>query len=75
MPELEQLLWQRLANGEARPFWARFAWHVRMAAVAGAFLWGILIGTQGITLPSPGGPSGELLVEPAEFLAPDDAPF
>jgi hypothetical protein len=75
MPELEQLLWQRLASGEPTLFWRRFGFHVRVTAVLGAFLWGILIGAQGISIPSLTVQSGELLVEPAEFLAPDDAPF
>jgi hypothetical protein len=75
LPELEQLLWRRLASGEPPLFWGRFGLHVRVTAILGAFLWGILIGAQGMPIPSSTAQSGELLVEPAEFLAPDDPPF
>jgi hypothetical protein len=75
LPELEPLLWRRLAIGEVSLFWQRFGFHVRVTAVLGAFLWGMLIGAQGISIPSSTAQSGELFIEPAEFLAPDDVPF
>lgn len=75
LTEVEQLVWQRLASAEPALLWHRFGFHVRVTAVLGAFLWGIVMGAQGITVPGPPAQSGELLVEPAEFLAPDDPPF
>jgi hypothetical protein len=75
LPELEQLLWRRLTQREPPLFWRRFGLHVRVTAVLGAFLWGILIGTQGISIPPLATQSGEPFVEPTEFLAPDDSPF
>jgi hypothetical protein len=75
LPELERLLWQRLANREPPLFWRRFGFHVRATAVLGAFLWGVLIGTRVISVPPPEVQSGEILVETAEFLAPDRALF
>lgn len=70
LPQLEQILRQRLATGELSLFWHRFGFHLRMTAVLGAFAWGMLIGAQGST-----SKAGALFIEPAEFLAPDDAPF
>lgn len=73
LPELEQRLSQHLAAAELPHFWQKFGLHVQVTAVLGAFLWGILIGTQGIFTTSP--TSGPFLIEPAEFLAPDDTRF
>jgi hypothetical protein len=66
LPELERLLWQRLGSGEPSLYWRRIGFRVGITAVFGAFLWGILIGTH--VTPPPR--TGQLLVEPAEFLAP-----
>lgn len=72
LPELERLLWQRIGSGQPSRDWRRLGFHVRITAVLAAFLWGILIGVHDPTPPQ----SSDLLVEPAEFLAPsaDDLP-
>jgi len=69
LPELERLLWKRIAHMEPPLFWRRFGFHIRVTAVLGAFLWGVLMGLHGgsLTLQAR---SGELLVDPPEFLAP-----
>lgn len=76
LPELERLVSQRLAQGEPLPFWSRFGLHVRVTAIVGAFLWGILNGTHGLPFSSQlAARTGEVFVEPAEFLAPDNSYF
>jgi hypothetical protein len=69
MPQLEQLLWQRLEAGESPTLWGRFSLPLRVSAVVGAFVWGILIGLYVSSAPE-SLHSGALLVEQAEFLAP-----
>jgi hypothetical protein len=66
LPDLERLLWQRLGSDEPWLHWRRMGFRLGITAVFGAFLWGVLIGTH-VTPPPQ---SGQLLVEPAEFLAP-----
>lgn len=69
LPELERLLGERMAHMELPLFWRRFGFHIRVTAVLGAFLWGILMGSHGTSMTLPAR-SGELLVDPPEFLAP-----
>jgi hypothetical protein len=66
LPDLERLLWQRLGSGESSLYWRRVGFRLGITAVFGAFLWGVLMGAH-VTPPPQ---SGQLLVEPAEFLAP-----
>jgi hypothetical protein len=69
MPQLERLLWQRLEAREQLSIWRRLALPLRVTAVVGAFVWGILIGLNVTSAPK-SAYTGELLVEQAEFLAP-----
>ena len=69
LPQLENLLWQRLEARELPSFWRRMAIPLRVTAIVGAFVWGILIGLN-VGPFSKSMSSGQLLVEQAEFLAP-----
>jgi hypothetical protein len=64
LPELESLIWQRIGSGEPPLYWRRLGLHLRLTAILGAFIWGILMGAQ-VSVP----PSSEFLVAPAEFLS------
>jgi hypothetical protein len=67
LPELERLLWHRLENASPPLSWSRLGLRIRVTAILGAFLWGVLTGLQGSSPPPQ--PAG-LLLEPTEFLAP-----
>ncbi len=67
LPQLERLLWQRLETRELPLFWRRVALPLRVTAIVGAFVWGILIGLN-VPAASKSMTSGQLLVEQAEFL-------
>jgi hypothetical protein len=69
LPQLEHLLWQRLEARETPSVWRRLALPLRVTAIIGAFVWGIVIGLNVAHVPK-SMYSGELLVEQAEFLAP-----
>ncbi len=74
LPEVERLVWQRLEAGEPRSLWRRLALPLQVAAVIGAFGWGILIGVNEPPSPSYAKNAG-LFVEQAEFLAPPPDDF
>jgi hypothetical protein len=68
LPEVERLVWQRLEAGEPQSLWRRCVLPLQVAAVLGAFVWGILIGVNGPAIP-PYAKTAGLFVEQAEFLA------
>jgi hypothetical protein len=68
LDQLETLVWKRIAARERPARWADFALPLRLAAIVGAFAWGILAGS-GVISADEAARSADILVEQVEFLA------